>query len=26
MRRDNFLRNRSNKDPGGSLRFNRQAL
>ncbi|WP_445326599.1 hypothetical protein [Scandinavium tedordense] len=26
MRRDNFLHNRSNKDPGRSLRFNWQAL
>ncbi|WP_420854034.1 hypothetical protein [Scandinavium goeteborgense] len=26
MRRDNFLHNRSHKDPGRSLRFNWQAL
>ncbi|XUA21442.1 hypothetical protein ACQVA2_21925 [Citrobacter sp. OP27] len=26
MCRDNFLHNRSNKDPGRSLRFNWQAL
>ncbi|WP_445326611.1 hypothetical protein [Scandinavium manionii] len=26
MSRDNFLLNRSNKDPGRSLRFNCQAL
>ncbi|WP_436799858.1 hypothetical protein [Scandinavium sp. UTDF21-P1B] len=26
MSHDNFLLKRSNKDPGGSLRFDRQAL